>query len=136
MPGRGSPGRRQRAVYAVTLLIACFLALAYLPQLTRVQPFGYEALFANAWRNLLVAGLSVLMVLGVYALMALWASLFGVLGIDAFGELFAKPWFVLLAGSLAFGVGVLASRRRIDLIDAAIGLLERPGWSHQPENAR
>ena len=112
------------AVYGVTLVIACYLALAYLPQVTRGQPLGYEALFANAWRILLVTGLSVLMVLGVYALMALCAALFGVLGIDAFGELFARPWFVLLVGSLAFGVGVLACRRRIDLIDAAIGLLE------------
>ena len=111
-------------VYGVTLVIAGYLALAYLPQITRGQPLGYEALFANAWRILLVTGLSVLMVLGVYALMALCAALFGVLGIDAFGELFARPWFVLLVGSLAFGVGVLACRRRIDLIDAAIGLLE------------
>ena len=110
--------------YVATLLVGCFFALIHLQRRTSGQPMAYEALYAYAWRNVLVVGLSALLTLAVGALLALWAAIFLVLGIEQFADVFAQPWFVLPVLSVAFGGGVVASRRRSDLIDGVTVLLE------------
>ncbi len=112
------------AIYVATVLVAGFIALAFVQQFVARAPVGYAALFANAWRNLLVAGLSLALLGGVAILLALWAALFAILGIDALAETFTELWFILPAAGIAFGLGTMLFRRRDGLIDGIVGLLE------------
>ena len=112
------------AVYVITLLVTGFIALAYLKPIIAREPVRFPALFAHAWRNLLVAGLSVALLGGGAILLALCAALFAILGVDVLAEFFPKPWFVLPAAAVAFGTGVLVFRPRQGLIDSIVGLLE------------
>ena len=114
-------------IYVATQLGAGFIALAFMQQFAGRSPVSYAALFKNAWRNLLVAALSLALVGGVAILLALWAALFVVLGIDALSETFQKPWFILPAGGIVFGVGAMLFRRRDGLIDGIVGLVESLG---------
>ena len=114
-------------IYVATQLGAGFIALAFMQQFAARSPVSYAALFKNAWRNLLVAGLSLALVGGVAILLALWAALFVVLGIDALSETFQKPWFILPAAGIVFGVGTMLFRRRDGLIDGIVGLVESLG---------
>lgn len=114
-------------IYAATQLGAGFIALAFMQQFTARSPVRYAALFKNAWRNLLVTGLSLALLGGVAILLALWAALFVILGIDALSETFQEPWFVLPAAGIVFGVGTMLFRRRDGLIDGIVGLVESLG---------
>ena len=111
-------------IYVATQLGAAFVALAFMQQFVSRAPVLYPALFGNACRNLLLAGLSLALVGGVAILLALWAALFAILGIDALAETFAKPWFVLPTAGVAFGVGTMLFRRRDGLVDGIVGLTE------------
>ena len=111
-------------IYVATMLVSGFIALGFLQQFVARERIRYSALFANAWRNLLVAGLSLALLGGVGILLALWAALFAVLGIDALAETFTEPWFILPTVGIAFGVGTMLFRRRDGLIDGIVGLLE------------
>ena len=114
-------------VYVATQLGAGFITLAFMQQFATRSPVRYAALFKNAWRNLLLAGLSLALVGGVAILLALWAALFVILGIDALAETFQEPWFILPAGGIVFGVGTMLFRRRDGLIDGIVGLVESLG---------
>ena len=112
------------AVYIITLLAAVFIALAYLRLVVVGEPIRYPALFAGAWRNLLVAALAAAMLGGVAILLVLAAALFATLGVHVLTETFEKPWFFLPGVAIAFGIGVLVFRARQGLIDSIVGLLE------------
>lgn len=113
-----------QAVYVITLLATGFIALAYGKLIVAREPVRYEALFAAAWRNLLVVGLAAGLLGGSAILLALWAALFERLGVVVLAETFQKPWFVLPAAAVAFGTGVLVFRPRQGLIDSIVTLLE------------
>ena len=113
-----------QAVYVITLLVTGYIALAYLKPIVAGEPVRYPALFAQAWRNLLVAGLSAALLGGGAILLALCAALFAILGVDVLAEIFPKPWFVLPAAAVAFGTGILVFRPRQRLIDSIVGLIE------------
>ena len=115
------------SIYVATQLGAGFIALAFMQQFAARVPFRYAALFKSAWRNLLVAALSLALVGGVAILLALWAALFAILGIDALAETFTEPWFALPAAGIVFGVGTMLFRRRDGLIDGIVGLVESLG---------
>lgn len=113
-----------QAVYVITLLVTGFVGLAYLKLIVAAEPIRYPALFAHAWRNLLVAGLAAALLGGSAILLALWAALFSTLGVEVLAETFQKPLFALPAAAVAFGTGVLVFRPRQGLIDAIVGLIE------------
>ena len=114
-------------IYVATQLGAGFVALAFMQQFVAQAPVRYAALFKSAWRNLLVAALSLALLGGVAVLLVLWAALFAILGIDALSETFQEPWFFLPAVGIVFGVGTMLFRRRDGLIDGIVGLLESLG---------
>ncbi len=114
-------------IYVATQLGAGFVVLPFLQQLAARVPVGYAALFKSAWRNLLVAGLSLALLGGIAVLLALWAALFAILGINALSETFQAPWFFLPAAAIVFGAGTMRFRRRDRLIDGIVGLLESLG---------
>ena len=111
-------------VYGVTMLAAGFVWLPFMQCLAGRERIAYQAVFASAWRNLLVAGLSLALLVGVALLLALWAALFYVLGIRVLVETFTELWFVLPTIGIAFGTGTILFRRRIDFIDGIVDLVE------------
>ena len=112
------------AAYALTLLIACFMALMYLQQFAARGPIRYDMLFAHSWRNFLVALLSGAFALGVALVLTLWAALFSAIGIDLFTDLFTNDWFLFPVLSVALGLGVYIFRRLTKVIDGITSLLE------------
>lgn len=112
------------AVFLITSTVACFKALMYLQPLAARRPVIYAELFANSWRNFLVAGLSAVMAGGIYLVLMLWASLLNVIGIAFFLELFRQVWFAFPAIAISFGLGVFIFRGLARVIDGLTGLLE------------
>lgn len=112
------------AVFLITSTVACFKALMYLQPLAARRPVVYAELFANSWRNFLVAGLSAVMAGGIYVVLMLWASLLDVIGIRFFIELFQQVWFAFPTIAISFGLGVFIFRGLARVIDGLTGLLE------------
>ena len=112
------------AVFLITSAVACFKALMYLQPLAARRPVIYAELFANSWRNFLVAGLSAVMAGGIYLVLMLWASLLNVIGIAFFLELFQQMWFAFPVIAICFGLGVFIFRGLARVIDGLTGLLE------------
>jgi hypothetical protein len=63
----------------------------------------YRSLFTNAWRNKLMLAEAVLFTGLFWLLLFLWQSLFHLLGIDYFRDLFQEPIFIYPVTSLTFG---------------------------------
>ncbi len=112
------------AVFALSMLVACFKGAMYLQQLAAREPVSYRALFTRSWRNFGVFGLSWALTGGVALVLTLWGALFSVIGIDFFQELFRKDWFLFPVLAVAFGLGVFIFRRLTRVIDAVTSLLE------------
>ena len=112
------------AVFLMTSAVACFKALMYLQPLAARRPVIYAELFANSWRNFLLAGLSAVMAGGIYLVLMLWASLLNVIGIGFFSELFQRMWFAFPTIAVCFGPGVFIFRGLARVIDGLTGLLE------------
>lgn len=64
---------------------------------------GYAALFDTTWRNTLVLAEAVLFTTLFWLLLFLWQSLFMMLGMRFFSELFRAPIFVYPVSALVFG---------------------------------
>ncbi len=110
-------------IYIVTLTVGCFKALMYLQQRATGLPLTYEQLFTYSWRNFLVTLLAGAFVLGVSGLLALWAGLFSLIGIDFFITLFSKDWFLHPILAVAFGIAVFIFRNLTGVIDNITSLL-------------
>jgi hypothetical protein len=63
----------------------------------------YSALFVNAWRNKLLLAEAVLFTALFWLLLFLWQTLFHLLKIDYFRELFEEPIFIYPVTALTFG---------------------------------
>lgn len=63
----------------------------------------YRALFANAWRNTIALAEAALFTALFWLLLFLWQSLFHMLRIDFFRELFEEPIFVYPVTAIVFG---------------------------------
>lgn len=112
------------AVYVLTLLVACFIALMHLQQAAAGARATYPLLFAGSWRNFLVAALSGALTVGVAAILMLWGQLFEAIGIRFFMDLFSEDWFLFPVLAVAFGLGTFIFRRLTRVIDAIVNLLE------------
>ena len=66
----------------------------------------YQALFAIAWRNKLMLAEAALFTGALWLLLMLWQSLFHMLAIDFFRELFRKPVFIYPVTSITFGLAL------------------------------
>ena len=111
----GAPGLDSGAVlrpYGFTTALALFVALPYLQ--CRLQHGRWQApypeLFEHAWQNALTLALTLLFVGICWAVLALWASLFALIRIDFFKELFRTEAFVYLATGTMAGLGILIGR--------------------------
>ncbi len=112
------------ATFVLTMLVACFKGAMYLQQFAARERIHYPALFRRSWRNFGVFGLSWVLTGGVALVLALWAALFAVIGIDFFRDLFTEDWLLFPVLTVAFGLGVFIFRRMTRVIDGVTGLLE------------
>jgi hypothetical protein len=90
---------------AFLLVVLWLLALPFVQsRLTAGRwTIQYGALFADAWRNKLALAEAALFTGLFWLLLFLWQTLFHMLGIDYFRELFQEPIFVYPVTSLTFG---------------------------------
>jgi Domain of unknown function (DUF4153) len=66
----------------------------------------YRTLFGLAWRNVLMLAEAALFTALLWLLLALWQTLFYMLGVSFFRELFSEPLFVYPVTSLTFGIAL------------------------------
>lgn len=90
---------------------ACVLWLLLLPFVQARLLAGrwnahYPTLFSSAWHNVLVLAEGALFTGLFWLLLALWAALFHMLGIDFFRDLFREPVFVYPVTALTFGIAL------------------------------
>ncbi|MCC4599442.1 DUF4153 domain-containing protein [Xanthomonas melonis] len=111
----GAPGLRTGAVlwpFGFTVAVGWFVAL---PWLQYRQQHGhwradYRELFEHAWQNALTLALALLFVWVCWMVLWLWASLFALVKIMVFRELFREQAFIYLATGVIAGLGVLIGR--------------------------
>lgn len=111
----GEPGLRSeplRMPFSLAMAIATFISLPWWQH--RLQHghwrASYDALFERAWQNGLTLALALLFTGLTWLLLWLWASLFGLLKITFFTELFRQDAFIALATGTLAGFGILIGR--------------------------
>jgi len=97
--------------FAATAFIMGLLWLLFLPFVQLRLTTGswaaqYPLLFTTAWRNKLMLAEAALFTGLFWLLLFLWRTLFHMLGIDYFQELFEEPIFVYPVTTLAFGIAL------------------------------
>lgn len=111
----GAPGLQSSAVlgpYGCTTALALFIALPWLQ--CRLQ-YGvwrapYADLFECAWQNALTLLLMLAFVGVCWGVLTLWGSLFSLVKIDFFKNLFRERAFIYLATGGMAGIGILIGR--------------------------
>ena len=116
------------ATFILPLILGCFLALLFLRPAVLGRAPDYAEVFADSWRNALVAALSWALTLGVFAVMMLWGELFRVIGIDFFIDLFTEDWFLFPVLSVVIGLGIFIFRGLANVIAGITGLLQGLMW--------
>ena len=124
----GAPGLQSGAVlgpYGFTTTLALFIALPFLQ--CRLQHgrwcAPYADLFEHAWQNTLTLLLALLFVGICWGVLALWGSLFHLIGIDFFRDLFRERPFTYLATGGMAGLGILIGRTQHQPIRLALRIV-------------
>jgi hypothetical protein len=106
-PGAPEPfrGAVEYFPFALVLIVLWLMALPFAQNrlATGRWAIQYPVLFASAWRNKLTLAEAGLFTALFWLLLFLWQTLFHMLGIDYFRELFLNPIFVYPVTSLTFG---------------------------------
>ncbi|TMP24628.1 hypothetical protein CWB99_21690 [Pseudoalteromonas rubra] len=99
--------------YPLIVFLASVLLVPWITQNSRANWLpGYDMLSASLGRFLLVFAAAQLFTLSVLMLLMLWASLFEVIEIGFFTDLFSEPWFFYPAITLSQAIGVIQARSR------------------------
>ncbi|MBB4132530.1 DUF4153 domain-containing protein [Xanthomonas sp. 3075] len=98
--------------FGFTVTVGWFVALPWLQhrQLHGHWRASYHALFEHAWQNALTLALTLLFVCVCWMVLGLWASLFALVKISFFAELFREQAFAYLATGVITGLGILIGR--------------------------
>ena len=110
--------------YAISILVAVFKGAMYIQQRANQQTLTYPLLFTYSWRNFLTVVLGVAFTGAVTLVLYLWSSLFKVIGIEFFDDLFWNDWFIIPVLSIAFGGAISIFRKLQHVIDSITHLLE------------
>lgn len=94
--------------YGYTLAILWMMVLPFVQARLQIGRWNsrYDLLFILAWRNHMLLAEAALFTGLFWLLLFLWASLFHMLGINYFKELFSEPIFAYPVTSLAFGIAL------------------------------
>ena len=111
----GAPGLESGAVLApfgITLAIGLFVALPWLQCRLAHGHWraAYPELFEHAWQNALTLALAALFTGICWAVLHLWGSLFALVKITFFRELFREDAFIYMATGAMAGLGILIGR--------------------------
>ena len=123
-PDESDQGRALIWAFSFAMVIATFKAVMYIQQRASSLPFSYSVFFSLSWRNFLVTLLALLFIAAVALLLLLWRSLFGAIGIEFFGYLFQRDWFLFPLFGFSFGLGVVIFRELSSVIDSIARLLQ------------
>ena len=114
--------------FASSILVSVFVALIHLQPMIKRSDASYEVFFTLSWRNFLTVALSFALVLGVRFVLFLWESLFAVIGVEFFQDLFSETWFILPVLCMSFAFGLYSFRAATSVIDSVSSLLARLTW--------
>lgn len=113
-------GRVHSGTRVPELLISATIALFVMAICFRAQRetghLSYFALLNHSWRNALTLGFLALFMLVFWLLLVLWGSLFKIIGVTFFGELFDDPEFIYPICGLVGGWGLVLIRERVGII--------------------
>ena len=115
-------------VFAQSMQVACFIALIHLQPAIWARKRDYETFFTLSWRNFLTVMLSAALVLCVRGTLYLWESLFELVDIEFFSDLFEKEWFMFPVLGISFALGLSSFGAASTVIDRVSTLLARLIW--------
>ena len=115
-------------VFAQSMQVACFIALIHLQPAIWARKRDYETFFTLSWRNFLTVMLSAALVLCVRGTLYLWESLFELIDIEFFSDLFGKDWFMYPVLGMSFALGLNSFGSASAIIDRVSTLLARLIW--------
>ncbi len=92
----------------ITMLVLWLMLLPFLASRMAREAWSadYQEFFMTAWRNKLLLAEAALFTIVFWLLLALWATLFRLLGIDFFEEMFREPIFIYPVTALSFGLAL------------------------------
>lgn len=112
-------GDQARAGYwGVMVIVFVYVAGPFIQTFQRSGrlEFPYHDLFIFSWANFHVACLGALFLAAVYVVLALWASLFHLIGVEFFANLFRNGFFLSSVSGAAIAYGIDYALQRTDLI--------------------
>ena len=115
----GGSGSYETVAYFVsTIALAWFVVLPFVQsRLVSGGPgFPYPLLFEFSWNNMITLHVAAVFTGLFWGLLGLWASLFTVIGIRFFAELFIKSSFIYLVTASVFGFGLSFGRAHGGLV--------------------
>ena len=115
-------------VFALSMQVACFVALIHLQPEIWGRNRDYETFFTLSWRNFLTVMLSAALALCVRGTLYLWESLFELIDIEFFSDLFEKDWFMYPVLAMSFALGLNSFGTASSIIDRVSTLLARLIW--------
>ena len=84
--------------------------------------FPYQALFLHSWNNFFVALVGLLFVGSLWAVLGLWAALFGLVEVEFFSEFFSEELFIYTVTGGAAGLGIGLGRESQRVIETLRGI--------------
>ena len=106
------------SILAAAVIVGVSLPLFQVWQAERRLRIPYPALFEHAWHNVIALAVAVLFVGAAWLLLWLWASLFALVNIDFFKDLFSVYWFALPFSGLAGGTSLAIIRRHARIVQS------------------
>jgi hypothetical protein len=104
--------------------VAVFIAAMLFRIWRRTRALPYEEALDVSWTNALTLAFLGLFLGAFWAMLALWTSLFSVIGIQFFRELFWTPEFAYPVSGAVAGAGLVAIRNRAGMVSTARGICE------------
>lgn len=101
--------------WLLCLFLLLLVALSWVQVLLQhrsLRAVPYGSFFAHAWNNAMVLPFAALFVALCWGVLALWASVFSLIGVDFFAHLFQRTAFVCMSTGLMVGLGVLTAREQ------------------------
>ncbi len=115
----------ERFYFIPACILFAFISLFFLKAWMRDGhwPPKYETQFGFSWHNFLAFALAWLFTLIFWLVLMLWGTLFKIVDIDFFHDLFKEEWFFYPVMSVAFAYAVVIFRTKINAVGAVQRIL-------------
>ena len=105
------------AIYIASITIVTFKISVFCRSRWLDRTNDYVTLLRYSWRHAFIVAGSLLFTGILWVVLALWAGIFNLIGIDFFDTLFYQDWFALPLSTVAIAAGILIFRQIDTLID-------------------